>query len=188
MKPTKLLLGFAAVTIVMAVSWLWRAGTAQARPPTLLQSARHARVSPPAGVLLGTPRTVRLEADLLAGINARRAENGAPPLAIDPRLVEVARERSADMVARDYFAHVTPDGLDVYQMLNARGIVSHLAGENLARNNWSDAESAAHAVAGFMGSQPHRLNMLNAEFSRTGIGVAIGPGGMKIYTVLFAGD
>jgi uncharacterized protein YkwD len=141
-----------------------------------------------AGGGTGTPRAARLESALLAEINECRAGKLIAPLVADAGLATVARERSADMVARDYFAHVTPDGIDVYAMLDARDIPARLAGENLARNDLPDDDSTARAADGFMASEPHRLNVLNAAFTRAGIGVAIGPGGVKIYTVLFAGD
>src|SRR5688572_8017110 len=53
--------------------------------------------------------------DLLALTNMDRTSNGLPALAADARLVEIARERSDDMVTRSYFSYdIPPDGSKVF--------------------------------------------------------------------------
>ncbi len=67
------------------------------------------RVTLPFTVTTSRPRP-DLEARMLDLVNNERAANGLQPLAADPELTEVARRHSADMFARGYFAHDTPEG------------------------------------------------------------------------------
>ncbi len=186
MKPLKLLLAVAAISVLVGL--VWRLPAQASHPAGSLHAAVRPRATPVPVMPAAPPRLERLEWELLTQLNAARADGGLQPLTPDAQLVAVARDRSADMLARDYFAHITPEGTDVYAMMDARGIHAPFAGENLARNNWDDRQSAAHAVAGFLASPPHRHNMLDPKFTRIGVGVAVGEDGMKIYTVLFAGD
>ena len=108
-------------------------------------------------------------------VNGERANVGLPPLAIDGRLVGLARERSHDMVTRGYFSHTTPGGKMVFDFLDARGIYSPYAGENLARTNAETSQAVQLAVSGFMNSGTHRKNVLNSHYTYLGIGEAISP-------------
>lgn len=110
-----------------------------------------------------------LEAQMLDLLNQERAEAGLPPLAPDPELTEVARRHSADMFARGYFAHVSPDGLDPFDRITAAGISYRAAGENLAL-----APTLSIAHTGLMNSPTHRDNVLRPAFGRVGIGIMDG--------------
>ncbi len=49
------------------------------------------------------------------------------------RLVETARAKSADMVANDYFGHISPPDLgSPFDQMHRAGIAYRTAGENLA--------------------------------------------------------
>jgi len=121
-------------------------------------------------------------------------------LAIDGRLVVLARERSDDMMTRGYFSHTTPEGKMVFDFLDARGIYSPYAGENLARTNAEDNQAVQLVVSGFMNSGAHRKNVLNSHYTHLGIGEATGPSiqdpedpsgsegeGMRYFTLVFIG-
>lgn len=110
-----------------------------------------------------------LEARMLDLLNEERARAGSPPLAPDPELTEVARRHSADMFARGYFAHISPDGHDPFDRIAAAGIAYRAAGENLAL-----APTLSVAHAGLMNSPTHRDNILRPEFGRVGIGIVDG--------------
>ena len=128
-----------------------------------------------------------LEGRLYDLLNRERAGKGLAPLQLEPRLVALARLRSADMASRNYFAHVTPEGQMVFEMMDQRQIRYRLAGENLARNNYPRAESAEVAHRGFINSPSHAENALDPTFNRVGLGVAVANDGAMIYfTVLFA--
>jgi uncharacterized protein YkwD/uncharacterized membrane protein required for colicin V production len=110
-----------------------------------------------------------LEAQMLEMVNRERVAVGLKPLAPDPALTEVARAHSADMFARGYFAHVTPEGLNPFDRMTRAGISFRIAGENLAL-----APTLQLAHTGLMNSPGHRANILRPEFGRVGIGILDG--------------
>ena len=110
-----------------------------------------------------------LEAQMLELVNAERAAAGLGPVAPDPELTEVARAHSADMFARGYFAHVSPDGLDPFDRMKRAGVTFRTAGENLAL-----APTVRIAHTGLMNSPGHRANILRPPFGRVGIGIMDG--------------
>jgi len=110
-----------------------------------------------------------LEAQMLALVNQERASTGLAALTLDPSLTEVARQHSADMLARGYFAHTSPDGHDLADRLAAAGITYRIAGENLAL-----APTLQLAHSGLINSPEHRENILRPEFGRVGIGIMDG--------------
>src|SRR5215207_9753052 len=110
-----------------------------------------------------------LEAQMLELVNAEREAAGLGRLAPDPELTEVARAHSADMFARGYFAHVSPDGLDPFDRMRRAGVNFRAAGENLAL-----APTVRVAHTGLMNSPGHRANILQSSFGRLGIGIVDG--------------
>lgn len=117
-----------------------------------------------------------LELEMLVLVNQERAKVGLPPLQPDPELTEVARLHSADMFARGYFSHSTPEGLSPFDRIENGGVSYRTAGENLAH-----APTLAIAHNGLMNSPGHRENILRPEFGRLGIGILDGgPRGLMI--------
>ena len=57
------------------------------------------------------------------------AAAGAGPVSLDPQLRGIALSRSRDMVARHYFSHTTPDGVDFITMLKHAQVPFKFAGE-----------------------------------------------------------
>jgi uncharacterized protein YkwD len=103
--------------------------------------------------------------------NSYRAQNGLSPLARDEAIMNIARARSADMVARNYFGHTDP----ITGASLAKPLILALgygrAGENIY---WSGKELAgfsAAAVGWFMGDAPHRANILNVSYTAIGVGI-----------------
>ncbi|MGK5530239.1 CAP domain-containing protein [Streptomyces sp. URMC 129] len=105
---------------------------------------------------------------VLALVNEERAAVGCRPLTTDPELTELAAGRSADMAARDYFAHTDPDGLTPWDHAAAAGVTS-LGAENIA---WGQPNPEA-VMDAWMESEGHRANILNCAFTTVGIGVHI---------------
>ena len=85
-------------------------------------------------VASGVGGVPELEERLIAGMNAARAEHGLPALEPHETLVDVARERGAEMIERDYFAHTSPEGLTPFAHIehNQRGCRSWI-GEPLRK-------------------------------------------------------
>lgn len=124
------------------------------------------------------------ETQLLALLNADRVRAGVPPLALDPKLVQVARAHSADMRAHGFVGHVSPSTGSAADRLKRANITAQLVLENVAR-----AYSPAEAQRGLMDSPGHRANVLNREATQVGIGAAVsdGVGGVRelLVTQLF---
>ncbi len=110
-----------------------------------------------------------LEAEMLKLVNRERAAAGLQPLAADPELLEVARQHSADMLARGYFSHQTPEGKSPFDRIREAKVSYLTAGENLAL-----APTLTLAHTGLMNSPGHRANILRSQFGRVGIGVMDG--------------
>ena len=120
---------------------------------------------------------------LLTWINLMRSHASRQPLAIQPAVQSLARERSEDMARRDYFSHTTPEGETVLSMLPARGVNYSYAGETLQRNNYPAAETVEEAIRSLMDSPPHREILLDPAFTQVGVGHAVADG-MHYFTVI----
>ncbi|MEV0909749.1 CAP domain-containing protein [Streptomyces hokutonensis] len=113
--------------------------------------------------------------------NAERAGAGLRPLAVDPLLAAAAQAHSADMVARAFYSHTSPDGSQPWDRAATAGSRRRTIGENIACGQRSPAE----VVEGWMNSPGHRANILKPDFTHIGIGFA-GGGQMGTYwTQLF---
>src|SRR4051794_20094639 len=146
--------------------------------------AHAAAVCAAAALPLGAVSGATVEAAILCRLNAERAERGLGPLARAGALEVSARRHAADMVARRYFAHVSPSGGNVEKRARRAGYLPApcwALGENLG---WSppDAASADAVVAAWMASPKHRSVILDGDFREAGIGLvarapnADGPG------------
>ena len=102
-------------------------------------------------------------------------------------LTAIARGHSADMLRRQYVAHVTPEGITVAQRIDRQGITYVACGENIGVF-YGDAAGTSSAIdeihQAFM-NQPrsmtnHRGNVLNPIWTHTGIGVAYNPDGSLV--------
>jgi uncharacterized protein YkwD len=124
------------------------------------------------------------EMQLIDLLNADRAAHGLQPLTPDPRLMEVARWRSEDMVSRNFFSHDL-GGFNVGRLLREREIHFNLAGENIVSNTFDDAATVAAAQVELMKSTDHRQNVLGADYNAVGVGVAVGPNRRTVYTQIF---
>jgi uncharacterized protein YkwD len=108
------------------------------------------------------------EAEVVAFTNQKRASAGCDtPLRVDDRLVAAAQGHSADMAARDYFSHTSPEGLGPGDRTAAQGYLQW-SGENIAMGY----PTAAAVVAGWMNSDGHRANILNCNSVAIGVGAA----------------
>lgn len=110
-----------------------------------------------------------LEAEMLQLVNEERVKRGLSPLKADPELAVVARAHSADMFARGYFSHYTPEKKDPFDRMKKAGVRFITAGENLALGR-----TLKICHEGLMNSPGHRANILNPAFGRSGIGILDG--------------
>ena len=118
--------------------------------------------------------------------NRRRIGSGLAPLAANANLVGIARLRSQDMAAYGYFAHTSPvTGDTAFSLMDAYGVAYGWAGENLAKNNYPDADAVAVAEESLWESAPHRENILNPNYRQAGIALVTDASGMKYFTIVF---
>jgi len=118
----------------------------------------------------------------------------AKVLALDSELIGVARERSADMAAKNYFAHASPDGqTSATIIMDKDADFQGILGENLAAQHYLKAQGvdvdvfARRFVDTWLASQSHKDNLAFAGYDRSGVGAAVN--GDTIYvTQLFATD
>ncbi|MEA2572910.1 MAG: hypothetical protein QOH93_208 [Chloroflexia bacterium] len=128
----------------------------------------------------GAPAEPSTEEAMLELINGERTSRGLEALVWDGALREVARSHADDMFKRGYLAHDTPEGVDPFQRMDKANIQYRLAGENLAL-----APTLEIAHDSFMNSPGDRANILNAQFSKVGIGVLDGGSYGKMFVQEF---
>ncbi|MGW4567522.1 CAP domain-containing protein [Streptomyces sp. NPDC004561] len=125
----------------------------------------------------------RTTAEVAALTNAERGRAGLPPLAVDAPLTAAAQAHCADMVARDFYAHTSPDGAEPWDRAAAAGSARRTIGENIACGQ----RSPAAVVTGWMNSPGHRANILAREFTHIGVGFTGGGRAGTYWAQLFGG-
>lgn len=114
----------------------------------------------------------RAERSLLCLTNVHRLRSGVAPLLRDSRLGAAARAHSADMATRDYFSHVTPEGLSPTERAVAAGFPGG-AGENIAAGS---SPTPLGLFELWRNSPGHDANMLGAAYRSFGGGIFPGGG------------
>lgn len=99
-------------------------------------------------------------------VNSERAKIGLSALTLDSTLNAVATAHSKDMATRNFFSHTNPDGLSPFDRIKNAGVSYKTAGENIAMGQ----KSAEQVVNSWMNSEGHRKNILNASFTKMGLG------------------
>lgn len=159
---------------------------ANAVPPAPLPStATEAAAPAPAEPRLEL--TVR-ERGLLDAMNREREAAGIAPLRLDVMLIDIARERSRDMVDNSYFAHFGPNGESTFALVGASGRRFSAVGENLARVRGDEGDSVRFAITNLMASAPHRRNILKERYTLVGVGTVRNAIGLTVFTTVFAAE
>ncbi len=119
--------------------------------------------------VLGTYSNISQEA-LLSLTNQDRQAAGVPPLSLNSELSQAAAGKAADMFAKDYWAHIAPDGTTPWDFIKGAGYNYIYAGENLARG-YTTPDAVVNA---WMASPSHRENMLSPKYNDVGFAVETG--------------
>jgi hypothetical protein len=108
------------------------------------------------------------EQDLVARINAFRAARSLPTLAVSDTLTAAAKWMSADMGARNYFAHTSLDGRSPTQRMFDAGYPAFgtWTGEDLAAGYTTTAD----VLNGWINSPAHYAVLVNPQYHAIGIG------------------
>jgi uncharacterized protein YkwD len=135
----------------------------------LLDAARRGRLETRTAASTQAPARTEDEAEarLLELVNRDRTRHGLRELETDADLSAMARAHSADMRDHGFFAHVSPRTGRLVERAESAGIRFQRLAENIAVNRDVDAAEAA-----LMRSPGHRMNILGADFTHVGLGVA----------------
>ena len=125
------------------------------RPPSLRVLAYASNITP---------------VDVFNQTNQERVANGLPALRLDARLNQSASLKAQNMFAEDYWAHVSPSGIQPWYWFQQAGYTYSYAGENLAK----DFDTTSGVVQGWMNSPGHRANLLNTNYTDVGFAVQNG--------------
>lgn len=121
------------------------------------------------------PAAPTMVEEIVTRTNDERAAAGLPALAVSDCAAQQAVARTALLVAENRFEH---DPLEpILEACAARAV-----GENLALGY----PTALAVVAGWMGSDGHRANILSARYTHIGVGCTDGPRGMLCAQVFVA--
>lgn len=122
------------------------------------------------GQIINIPETdasvTAYEQQVIRLVNEIRGQNGLNALTYDWELSRVARYKSQDMKDNRYFAHTSPVYGTPGEMVKSFGISYRTVGENIARGY----RTPQAVVDGWMNSTGHRANILNARYTRIGVG------------------
>lgn len=139
-------------------------------------SEPHAPVSHPLGAHDGIAEAV------FTGVNEARAREGARPLSRDPGLDALALEHSEAMASgRVKFGHA---GLSTRMAAALAQSGAKRGAENVSSQPRAASEVAPKSIERWLGSPPHRKNMLG-PYGLTGIGVARAQDGRYFVTEIF---
>jgi len=116
-------------------------------------------------------RSARMQAALLAHVNAVRSARGLVRLRLAPGLNAAAAVHSTQMARLGYFSHNSANGTSfskrVASFYPLRGYRSWMVGENLV---WASPDlGAARAIKVWLASPPHRANLLDPRWREIGL-------------------
>lgn len=101
-------------------------------------------------------------------VNAFRVNHGLSVLRWHELAADTARKHSQDMADRDYFDHITPEGLHPWERFEANGGSYTAIGENIYAGHFPGIET----FDGWINSPDHRDAILTPHFTGLGVGVA----------------
>ena len=131
------------------------------------------------------PEPEKLRALALELVNKSRAEHKLPPLQIGKEVNEAAKAHAADMLRRNFYAHVTPEGKTIQdRFLKAGGSRWQLSAENIARCTGCElgVQTVEEFQRGWMNSKGHRENILRKGITQFGFSM-VAQKGKPLYAV-----
>ncbi len=122
--------------------------------------------------------------DLTARINRERIARGLIPYALSAQLSSAAQAHANDIARTGRYSHIGSDGSSVFDRVARVGYGAYSWGRRLGEN-WAWYHDAATAMQMWMGSAPHRANILHTVYREFGIGIAPAANGGFIYVIDF---
>lgn len=111
--------------------------------------------------------------EVLRLVNIERDKVGAAHLVLDGALCDAANMRAIEMDYSGNFSHTRPNGSDCFTVFSFCNISFYTCGENIATGYVTPAD----VVDGWMHSEGHKANILNASYTKMGLGYSTGGGG-----------
>lgn len=122
-----------------------------------------------ADLVAGKKTDITVES-LLDATNTERQRADLPLLMINHKLNQASNSKAQDMFKKQYWAHVSPDGVQPWKWLEDEGYDFSKAGENLAK----DYTSTDAVINAWMNSVEHRKNILSPDYQDVGFAVVDG--------------
>lgn len=104
-------------------------------------------------------------------INSYRAQNGLPPLRLNPLLSQAAQAHSQDLSRNDRISHFGSDGSDTLERVRRTGYTPRLTAENVGTGQ----RSLQELINGWKNSHDHNDNLLLADAEEMGIAMVNNP-------------
>jgi uncharacterized protein YkwD len=104
-------------------------------------------------------------------INSYRAQNGLPPLRLNPELSAAARAHSQDLSSNDRISHFGSDGSDTLERVRRAGYNPRLTAENVGTGQ----NSLQEVIEGWKNSRDHNANLLLADAEEMGMAMVHNP-------------
>jgi uncharacterized protein YkwD len=138
------------------------------QPPTAVAQAPTTCAGVAAVPTAAAPETLSEAVRCL--MNAERAARGLKVLRANAGLAAAARRHAGDMVRGGYFSHTSPAGTTFVARVLRAGYRPAALGENIAAGVGRLATPEA-TVQKWMGSPPHRANILGRRYREAGVGM-----------------
>lgn len=103
--------------------------------------------------------------DIIKITNEYRKEQGLDILIRNESLMESAMNKAIDMRDQKYFAHISPDGIELWNLVQQTGYNYSIIAENIAEGFFS----AEEVVEAWMNSEGHRANILSVDLEEIGV-------------------
>ena len=120
-------------------------------------------------------QTVEYINEVVRLVNEYRAQNGIAALTLDTKLTSAAMTRAKELITS--FSHTRPNGTSSFTALKEAGVSYTTAGENIAAGQPTPQD----VVNAWINSDGHRKNILNANFTRIGVGFIYDASGKYVY-------
>ena len=123
------------------------------------------------------------EQAIVDAVNAARKQNGQTPLKVNSKLAQAAQIHAQDMARLDRMEHELT-GASLPTLLDRAhhvGYAFSTLGENIAYNY----DGVASVMTGWMNSPGHRANILSADYTEIGVGIATNARGEPYYCQVF---
>jgi uncharacterized protein YkwD len=111
------------------------------------------------------------ENQVLAAVNAVRADAGCPALRVNAQLAAAARSHATAMAKQNFFSHNSKNGGKFGARFKAQGYRYRAAAENIAAGQ----KTAGAVMDVWLHSAGHRKNILDCSMTETGIAVVYQP-------------